>query len=370
MQVGEGTDRLEFLRSVFGDMGDLTAALLSNLARISEDMTAEEQRSAKVFVQRVLEIAEVKTTVASELVRTGQERVAAAATTRERVIGYLLQSVGLLADGETVRARQALTAADNESEDTLQPYVYWALSLCARADRDIGEALSEAQRAIVLVEFAGSAFRDTQPLFSHALALRARATNQQWNRFRTQLRNTLNPGQRLLWDALTSRVQSPAKLLRTEPLHPERGRQHAHLAVGTVGLAGDQDAVLPLRAEVAVRHVVRAGRAQLLFADPLALEILQLRRVGLAALLEEAEPRRRRRTRVSHSRSSGFCFFIAMRIGFASPRDTSTESSSVRRTSRPPATVPITIPSAPTSVDECECQCMPRSSAVRQLMLP
>jgi len=210
--VAEGIDRLEFLKAVFGDMGDLTAALLANLSRISEDMTAEERQSASAFVERVLAIAKVETTGAPELVQAGRDRVKNTVDGTERVIGYLLQAIGLLATGDTAQAREALRLADDLEIDGLQPYVHWALSLCARADRDIDEALLETQQAIAFLEFAMNFPReDATRLLGHAVSLRLRSGEKRWVQFRLQVRQSLPlpAWYRVLWDKITSSSPAP-----------------------------------------------------------------------------------------------------------------------------------------------------------------
>jgi serine/threonine protein kinase len=211
-ELAVGVDRLDFLNAVFGDMGDATAALLANLSRISEDMTAEERQSASTFVERVLAIANVKTTGSSELVAAGRDRVESGVDDTERVIGYLLQAIGLLANGETVQAREALALADDLGVDELLPYVHWALSLCARADREIGEALSETQRAIELVQFAKKfPLEDATRLIGHAVSLRLRSGEKRWGQFRLQVRQSLPDWYRRLWDKITSSSPVPEK---------------------------------------------------------------------------------------------------------------------------------------------------------------
>jgi len=148
VEARRGTQGLEIIRNLYRNVQDFSDAALRNLARIGEDLSTVERRSVEAYIESVLRLAGEESRIATELIRRGEERVRQAADDRERVLGYLLQSIGMLALGDAGRARDALQAAVNIEVPALDPYVYWAYSLAARAEGEIGQALREAGEAI------------------------------------------------------------------------------------------------------------------------------------------------------------------------------------------------------------------------------
>jgi len=140
-----GAARLDAFLEVFREAADRTAALLSNLGRLSEDMSSEERRVAESFIERVLGLAEVETGVSSDLITAGTQRVEegrANGDTRTVALGHLVHAIGLLSSGDLLGARDDLADAEDMSVPTLQPYVHWASSLSYRVERNIAKALT------------------------------------------------------------------------------------------------------------------------------------------------------------------------------------------------------------------------------------
>lgn len=202
----KGTATLETLRNIFRNVQDLTAALLGNLAQIAENLTAEERRSVEAYIERVLAIAEEPATTASELVEKGKQRVAAATDARAEVLGHLLQAIGKMALGQIPAARSALLAADDLDLPELRPYVYWAYSLAARADRDTKTALLETGQAIDFASRTKFTPTDWRLLGQHARLLLAQATQAQRDEF---AKTVYEPLPQFVRDILAKFISAP-----------------------------------------------------------------------------------------------------------------------------------------------------------------
>ena len=159
---------------MFREATDRTAALLSNLARLSEDMSAEERRIAESFIERVLKLANVETGIASDLITAGTQRIQQGNTENDAqtlALGYLVHAIGLLSSGDIQGARTDLGEADLLGIDALQPYVHWAWSLSYRVERDIENALKETFFAFEYAEFTEFDKADLDLMVKHLLAL-------------------------------------------------------------------------------------------------------------------------------------------------------------------------------------------------------
>jgi serine/threonine protein kinase len=203
----KGAAGLEAFRSIFRNVQDLTSALLGNLARIAEDLTTEERRSVEAYIQRVLALAKEETTIASDLVDRGRQRVTAAREARDRrgeVLGWLLQAIGLLAMGDTPGARQALREADDLDLPKLSPYISWAYALAARSERRIDQALVETGEAIDFALAAGDAFPDADwtLLLQHTFLLMQQSDPERAAEYRKRIRDGLPKALQLAFDAL------------------------------------------------------------------------------------------------------------------------------------------------------------------------
>jgi Skp family chaperone for outer membrane proteins len=208
LDMQQGTATLETLRNIFRNVQDLTAALLGNLSQIAENLTAEERRSVEAFIERVLAIAEEPATTASELVEKGKQRVSAAANdSRAEVLGHLLQAIGKLAAGDIPAARAALLAADDLDVRELAPYVYWAYSLAARADRDTEQALLETGQAIDFASRTKFTPTDWKLLGQHARLLLVQATPTQRDEF---AKTVYEPLPEFVRDILAKFINAPA----------------------------------------------------------------------------------------------------------------------------------------------------------------
>ncbi|MHC4952634.1 MAG: serine/threonine-protein kinase [Planctomycetota bacterium] len=206
--ISGGRDRLEAFLSAFRTVQDRTAALLANLARLSEDMSTEEQRTTEGFIARVLELAGEQTTVARDLVARGKELVTKgtqAGDPKTQAFGHLVGAIGLLASGETDNARVELTEADSISVPALQPYVHWAFSLSFRIEREIGDALKEASFALQFAydtkEFEKA---DLELLWAYARTVFLLASPEERTRFETSVLTIVSESGAKIGSRLTS----------------------------------------------------------------------------------------------------------------------------------------------------------------------
>ncbi|MHC4938942.1 MAG: serine/threonine-protein kinase [Planctomycetota bacterium] len=207
LDTQKGTATLETLRNIFRNVQDLTAALLGNLAQIAEDMTTEERRSAEAYIQRVLELAGEPATTAGELISKGEQRVAESANDpRAAVLGHLLVAIGHMA-GDVTEARAALLAADDLDVPELAPFIWWAYSLAARADRDIEQALLETGQAIDLASRTKFTPTDWKLLGQHARLLLSQATKVQRDEF---AKSVYEPLPQFVRDLLATFISPPA----------------------------------------------------------------------------------------------------------------------------------------------------------------
>ncbi|MEM8882851.1 MAG: serine/threonine-protein kinase [Planctomycetota bacterium] len=211
--IAKGSGRLETLRNLFRDVEDFTAAVLSNLARISEDLTSQEQQSVEEYIERVLAIADEKPDVsATELIERGQQRTRQGIQDEnadEAVQGYLIQAIGHLASGRSLEAEESLDGADEFNVARMQPFVYWAYSLAARAQGRVSDALDFTQDAITFANDAEAQFSaaDWKKLLRYASIIQLRATAEQRQSFLDEIGNALPTMQKAAWDFIISQVQ-------------------------------------------------------------------------------------------------------------------------------------------------------------------
>jgi len=185
-----GAARLDAVLSIFRVAADRTAALLSNLGRLSEDMSAEERRVAESFIARVLLLAGVETGISSDLIHAGKLRVEEAQASGDAnalALGHLVHAIGLLSSGDTLGARDQLNLADDLVVPTLRPYIQWAFSLSFRVERKMDSAL---RYTLFALEFAdGIKFEkaDVDLLWTHLKSVYTLATPEQRKPFDARL---------------------------------------------------------------------------------------------------------------------------------------------------------------------------------------
>ncbi len=194
----EGGGRFDAVMRAIRGMQDRTAAVLSNLARLSEDMASDEQFAAEQFITRILDMAGEQTSGASDLVQRGRARVQAGVRTGDehtQALGHLLAAIGLLSGGDAEAARAELTRAEDEIDvPQLLPYTHWARSLSHRVERDIDDALNEATNAIRwAVEIEKFPRDDLQLLVRYAQTVGKLASTEERIRFEKQILEVLSP---------------------------------------------------------------------------------------------------------------------------------------------------------------------------------
>jgi hypothetical protein len=186
----EGAAKLDTFLTVFREATDRTAALLSNLARLSEDMSSEERRTAESFIARVLALAEVETSVASDLIAAGtriEEAGSANGDEQKLALGHLVHAIGLLSSGDTQSARDQLSEAYLPSVNALRPYIYWAFSLSFRVERQIAAALQNAFFALEHAEATAFDKADRDLLWTHLRMVWLLASRSDRTRFEKRL---------------------------------------------------------------------------------------------------------------------------------------------------------------------------------------
>ena len=193
----QGGARIEAVLSVFRGVQDRTAAVLANLARLSEDMTSDERRAAEQFIARVLELAGEKTSGAVNLVQKGRAHAQVGVETGDihaQTLGHLLAAIGLLSSASLEDARVELELAKSVAVPALLPYVHWALSLSYRVEREVDDALKEARFAIGwAVAAKGFPRKDLHLLARYSQMVGKLASDEERARFEAQILELLSP---------------------------------------------------------------------------------------------------------------------------------------------------------------------------------
>jgi tetratricopeptide (TPR) repeat protein len=181
-----GGDVREFLATILGRTVNESLRLLS---QFRGQVSPEQDRIARGFVDAVLRIAKQPAVPATELERLARERLATA-TGGDRTVALLLLAIAQLNLGTVEAALETLDRAEEESVPALDPYVRWGRSLVLSVRGEHGLAAEAARQAIDLALASGS-FPDLQYLCEHAALVATEAPPAEAQRATDYLKDKL-----------------------------------------------------------------------------------------------------------------------------------------------------------------------------------
>jgi len=141
------------IAAAFTLVGGAAREALKDLSTFWAGMTRRQASHVEEYVSVVLALAgRPPGTLVAVLKADAERQLSAAATPAERVKGKLLLAVALQNGGERAAAKDALDEAAMAGDETLMPYVLWGLSLLARAEDDVRQAVDNAIDAVEAAE--------------------------------------------------------------------------------------------------------------------------------------------------------------------------------------------------------------------------